>query len=162
MANNTGWAAGRGQGLTYATAGFTAATFTSLATGSVVVASSAIVNTTALDLYADVSFAFTLAATGTPVGAYMSLYLLPLNQDATTYGDNTPTGTTAPGASYLVSSALVAITAGNGVIVGTFRGITLPPANFKFAIVNNLTVGLNGTNANAVVSYRTYNEGLNL
>lgn len=160
MANTTAWVAGRGQGLTYASAGFTAADFNSLASGSVVVASTAITNTTALDIYADVSFILTMGAT-TVAASYMALYILPLNQDASTYGDAIANGTAAPSASYLVSS--VGVKAGvtsTNTIVGTFRGVVLPAGNFKFAIVSNLTVALSATAA-ATVSYRTYNENLN-
>ena len=51
------------------------------------------------------------------------------------------------------------VTSGN-TVTGTFRGIVLPPGNFKFAIVNNTTVALNATAA-ATVEYRSYNENLN-
>lgn len=154
------WIGGNGQGLTYGSAGFTVANFNSLASGSVVVASSAITNTSALDIYADVSYSLTVGGTTTGT-SYVALYLLPLNQDGTTYGDATANGATAPTAAYLVSTstALSGVTSGNA-IVGTFRGIILPPGNFKFAVVNQLGVALNAAAA-ATVSYRTYVENLN-
>jgi len=159
-AGTSAWISGNGTGLTYATAGFTATDFNSLATGSVVVATSAITNTTALDIYGDVSYVLTVGGT-TTASSYLSLYLLPLNQDGTTYGDGTATGTTAPTATYLVSTNTVrsAITSGS-TITGTFRGIILPPGNFKLAVVNQLGVALNAAAA-ATVSLRTYNENLN-
>lgn len=159
-AGTSSWIAGNGQGLTYATAGFTAANFNSLASGSVVVASSAITNTSALDIYADVSFVLTVGGTTTAT-SYLILYLLPLNQDGTTYGDNTANGTTLPGAGYQVASVQVlsGVTTGN-TIVGTFRGVVLPPGNFKWAIGSELGIALNASAA-ATVSYRTYNENLN-
>jgi len=160
MANKTSWVAGAGVGLTYTSAGFTAADFNSLANGSVVVASSAVTNGTALDQYADVSFIFTMGGTTTATSIF-TLYVLPLNRDASTYGDGVANGSTAPVAGYFVSSVGVktGVTSGN-TVTGTFRGIVLPPGNFKFAIVNNTTVALNATAA-ATVEYRSYNENLN-
>jgi hypothetical protein len=160
MANTTGWIAGRGPGLTWTTAGFTAANFNSLANGSVVVASTALVNGTNLDLYADVSFVLTVGGT-TTTSSYFALYLLPLNQDGTTYGDNTANGATPPSTSYQVASAgVLSGVASGSTVVGMFRGILLPPGSYKFAITNNLGVALNAT-ASATVNYRTYNENLN-
>lgn len=160
MANRTAWVAGLGQGLTYGSAGFTATDFNSLANGSVVVATSAITNGTALDLYADVSFVLTVGGT-TTTASFFSLYILPLNQDASTYGDGIATGTVAPVAGYLVGSIGVksGVTTGN-TVTGTFRGHVLPPGSFKYAVVNNSTVALNASAA-ATVSYRTFLENLN-
>src|SRR5215475_14109204 len=137
MANNTGWVAGRGQGLTWGSAGFTVANFNSLASGSVVVATTAIANATPLDLYADVSYVLTVGGTTTAT-SYMALYILPLNQDASTYGDGTPTGTAAPAAAYMAGSAGVRSGIASGAtITGIFRGVVLPPGNFLFALTNN-------------------------
>lgn len=160
MANTTAWIAGRGPGLTWTTAGFTAANFNSLANGSVVVASTALVNGTNLDLYADVSFVTTVGGT-TTASSYYALYLLPLNQDGTTYGDNVANGSAAPAAGYQVSAVgVLSGVASGSTVVGTFRGIVLPPGSYKFAIVNNLGIALSATAA-ATVNYRTYNENLN-
>jgi hypothetical protein len=160
MAYTTRWVAGGGQGLTYGAAGFTATDFNSLADGSTVVAASAIANGTALDIHADVSFSVVVGGT-TVSTSHFNLYLLPLNQDGTTYGDAAATGATPPSASYLVSSVGVksGVTSGNAV-VGTFRDIVLPPGSFKFAVQNSTSIALNSAAA-AVVSYRTYDENLN-
>lgn len=160
MANTTRWVAGGGQGLTYGSAGFTASDFNSLSAGNVVVASSAITNGTPLDLYADVSFSIVVGNTTTST-SYFALYILSLNQDGTTYGDGTATGSTPPSAGYQVSAIGVksGVTSGNAV-TGTFRGVVMPPGSFKFAMFNGLNVALNSSAA-AVVSYRTYNENLN-
>jgi hypothetical protein len=163
MANNTGWVAGRGQGVTYGSAGFTTTNFNSMIVGGLVVASSAIVNTTALDLYADLSFSLVNGATTMTVASYLSLYILPLNQDGTTYGDASVTNNstvTPPAPQYLVASVGVPLVASAGTIVGTFRGILLPVGNFKFAISNN-TAGAMAASAAAAFNYRTYNESLN-
>ena len=160
MANTTGWIAGRGVGLTWTTAGFTAANFNSLANGSVVVASSAINNTTAMDLYADVSFTVVVGGT-TTTSSYLTLYRLPLNQDGTNYGDGVGNGATIPAPGYQAASigVIPGITSGANV-VGIFVGAILVPGNFKFAIVNNLGVALH-TTAAATFNNRTYNENLN-
>ncbi len=160
MTDKTSWVAGAGQGLTYGTSGFTLTDFNSLANGSVVVASSAITNSSALDLYADVSFVLTVGGT-TIATSRLDLYILPLNQDASTYGDGAANGATPPVGQYQVSAVGVksGVTNGN-TITGTFRSVVLPPGNFKFAVVNGLGVGLNATAA-AAMSYRTYNENLN-
>lgn len=159
MANTTAWIAGRGQGLTWGTAGFTAANFNSMSSGNSVVATTTIANGTPLDLYADVSFSFfTGGATNT--ASYLALYLLPLNQDGTTYGDGFATGPGAPAPAYQAASAAVIAGLSGTTIVGTFRGIVLPPGSFRFAISNQLGAALNAAAA-AVVNYRTYNENLN-
>lgn len=160
MTATTAWVAGHGQGLTYGTSGFTLTDFNSLANGSVVVASSAITNSSSLDQYADVSFVFTVGGTTTAL-SFFSLYILPLNQDGSTYGDGIANGSTAPAASYQVGAVNVksGVTSGN-TVTGTFRSVVLPPTNFKFAVVNNSAVTLNATAA-AAVSYITYDENLN-
>lgn len=161
MANTTGWVSGRGQGLTtYGSAGFTVANFNSLASGSVVVATTTIANGTPLDLYTDVSFSIVVGGTTTATSRF-DLYLLPLNQDNSTYGDNTANGATPPASTYQVSSCVVLTGVASGsAVVGTFRGIVMPPGSFRFAMTNQLGVALNAAAA-AVVNYRTYNENLN-
>lgn len=161
MANKSSWVAGAGgSGLTYATSGFTLTDFNSLAAANSVVAASAITNSSSLDLYADVSFSVVVGGTTTATSR-MDLFLLPLNQDATTYGDGAASGATLPSVGYQVASVGVktGVTNGNAV-TGTWRGVVLPPGNFKFAVVNQLGVALNATSS-AAVSYRTYNENLN-
>jgi hypothetical protein len=161
MASTTGWVSGRGQGLTWGSAGFTAANFNSLANGSSV-SSTAINNSTNLDLYADVSFSMACGGT-TTAASFIAVYLLPLNQDGTTYGANTiaanGTSTAAIPATYQVGALNVAVGATGTVMAGTFRGIVLPPGSFILALTNNLGVAMNASAA-ATVQYRTYNENL--
>lgn len=158
-AGTSSWVSGNGQGLTYGSAGFTASCFNSLANGSGCVTSQ-IDNSTALDLYTDLSFVLTVGGT-TTAGSYFTLYLLPLNQDGTTFGDNTGSGGTAPQSTYAVGSVLVksGITTGN-TVVGSVRGVLLPPGKFILGLWNNTGIALNAAAA-ATVSYRTYNENLN-
>ena len=156
MSNTAKWIAGAGQGLTWGAA--FGAEINSLAAGSVAVSSIVIANGTALDLYADVSFALT-GTTPASGAAYFALYLLALNQDASTYGDATASGTVLPGGSYLVASVPVPLSQTSAVLTGIARGIILPPGSFKFAIANQTGNAL-AASANTI-AYRTYNENLN-
>ena len=156
MANLTKWAAGAGAGLTWTSCFGTE--LNSLATGSVAVSTTIIANGTPLDLYADVSFSLT-GTTGATGSVYFALYLLPLNQDGTTYGDGTASGTTAPGATYMVSSAIVPNSKTSVALTGMFRGIILPPLSFKFALVNQTGNSLSASGN--TIKYITYLENLN-
>lgn len=163
MAGTAAWIAGNGNsgaGLTWFSAGFTATNFNSLAAGNQV-ASSVYANGTALDLYADLSFSFVVGGT-TTIASYVSAFLLPLNQDGTTYGDGaSATGATNPSAQYLVGSVGVRSGIASGsAVTGTIRGIILPPGSFVWTLANNLGVAL-GSAAAAAVLMRTYNENLN-
>jgi hypothetical protein len=140
---------------------FTAGDLNSLATGSCALSTAAITNGTALDLYADVSFIVTVGGT-TTTSSYMTLYLLPLQQDGSTYGDGTASGSTPPVAvPYLISTCMVksGVTSGS-TISGMFRGLVLPPGDFKFVLCNQLGVALNAT-ASLTMKYRSFNENLN-
>jgi hypothetical protein len=142
----------------YASCAFTAADFNSLANGSIAImpTSAAIDNTANLDDYMDVSFSLVTGGT-TAATSFFSLYLLPLNQDASTYGDNTATGATLTAPSYWMTNAFVktGITSGTA-LVGTFPTIWLPRKKFILGIANNLGVALNSSAA-AAVQYNTTN-----
>jgi hypothetical protein len=153
MANINKWIAGAQS--TWASAGFTAADFNSLGNGSVAVATTTIDNSTNNDMFLDVSFAVKNGGTATTSTSTFALYLLPLNQDATSYGDGTTTGSTAPSASYWKTSCGVS-GASNATLNGTFPRIQIPNAKFRLAIVNNAGAALNAT-ASATVQYQTFN-----
>src|SRR5579872_5459863 len=78
------WIAGSGQGLTWGDA-FSTATLNSIASGNAILSDLQIDNSTALDLFGDVSIALASAAFAAP--NYVGVYLYPLNKDGTTYGD---------------------------------------------------------------------------
>jgi hypothetical protein len=131
----------------WSTISFASGAFNSLAAGSSVISSAAIANGTNLDPFADISFALTLGGT-TVVGSTLSLFLLPLNQDGTTYGDGRTASSGAlsgafPAGSYLatVAGVQVGVPSGN-TITGTFRRVELPRADFLVCIGNGLTVAL--------------------
>ena len=132
MSNTAIWNAS----LTYAAALTTE--LNSLAAGSCAVAAADYDNTT--NLYTDgwVSVALPTLATGAGAPS-LDLYLLPLNQDATTYGDGTVSGTVSPSGAYYVGSITWQPSLASGTQVGSIQLPNgLPPTKFKLAVVNNI------------------------
>lgn len=165
-ANRTAWTAGNGQGLTYSsrTTAFGTADLTSLASGSSVLSSGTpIANGTNLDMYADISVEITVASSTPSAGGYIAIYIAPLQQDGTTYGDGQLTAGT--GAAYLppYSPACIIPLANQAMtlMAGSCTGVLLPPGSFQFVAYNGSGVAFSGTAANNVVSFRTYNLNLN-
>lgn len=142
-------------GLTWATCGFTLTDFNSLASGSCVVASTGFDNATDQDLLIDLSFSFVVGGT-TLTSSIIAAYLLPLNQDGSTYGDGTATGSALPAVGYHQGQIApkVGVTSGNA-ITGTIQRILLPPGAGKLAIGSVLGVALNSS-ASAAVKARVY------
>lgn len=146
----------------YTSCGFVATDFNSLGYLSTILmpTSAAIDNTVNLDNYMDVSFSLVVGGT-TTAGSFFSLYLLPLNQDATTYGDGLSSPSiTSPGASYWMTNAFVRAVTSGTALVGTFPTIWLPRKKFILGITNNLGVSLS-VGAAAVVQYNTTNINAN-
>ena len=77
------WVGGAGQGLTWGTLDTT--TFASLANGNALISGTQIDNSVAFDLFADVEL--DLASLSPVAPNYVGIYLYPLNQDGSTYGD---------------------------------------------------------------------------
>lgn len=135
----------------------TAADFNSLADGSFVLLTGTIDNSTNLDLMAEISG--TVVVGGTTVArSCMPLFLLPQNQDGSTYGDGTATGTSAPNSSYWVSTlgARVGVTSGNASVMITPRPFLLTRGVHKLGVQSKLTVALHAT-ASAAFYIRTTN-----
>ncbi len=149
------WIAGSGQGLTYGDA-FSTATLNSIASGNAILSDLQIDNSSALDIFADISIALASAAFASP--NFIGFYLYPLNKDASTYGDGR-FGTSASGpppSSYWVGN--IGIVAGTQVQEGTLRGIILPPGKFKFVLYNQGGVAFAGSGNTC--QYRTYNRSV--
>jgi hypothetical protein len=147
------WIAGSGQGLTWGDA-FTGSTLNSLANVSSLLSDIAITNGTALDLFADISFALGSAAFTAP--AYIMFGLYPLNKDGTTYGDGRFGSAVAAvfPSNYLAGSAgLVAATQAQ---TGSITGILLPPGTFKFIVFNGGNIAW--ASSGNTIQYRTYNR----
>lgn len=124
--------------LTYAAQFNAGADLNSLASGSCAVSSTVYDNTT--NLYTDAWVSCSLPTLATGAGApSLDVYLLPLNQDGTTYGDGAASGTVAPSAAYYVGSITWAPSLPSGTQVGSIQLPTgMPPTKFKLAVVNNI------------------------
>lgn len=147
-------------GQALASAGFTAADFNSLANGSFVLASTAIDNSTNLDLWGELSGQAEVGGTTTAT-SYFGLWLLPRNRDGSTYGDGTANGANLPSSVFWVTSAgpKVGVTSGNAGII-TFPRVLLPRGLFKWGISNHCGAALDAT-ANATWEFLTTNLNTN-
>lgn len=109
----------------------------SLAAGSVAVSSVIIDNTT--NLFTDAWISVALGAVATGAGApNLAFFLMPLNQDGTTYGSGIASGTLAPPDQYGGSINWPASQASAALTGQVKLGIELPPNKFKLAVVNNI------------------------
>jgi hypothetical protein len=127
----------------------------SLANGSAVASTIAIDNSSTGNIFCDLSISLTTTATASPF--FLGVYLYPLNQDGTTYGDgrfSTGAGVAAvPPSNYSVGS--IGLSTVSGAQVGSLSRIVLPLTSFKFVIYNQAGVALSTGNT---VSYRMYNR----
>lgn len=160
MVARTAWVAGNGVGFTW-TAGITAASIATLATGNTFVENTITVsNGTSLDMLADVSIRGTLASSTTVAGANVALFLFDLLDDGTSYGDGqfTP-GTAAAKTPVFPAEGQVSPPIGGSTTTfkGIIKRILLAPGTFHWAIQNNLGFSFTACS----VLYRTYNINLN-
>jgi hypothetical protein len=163
-ANRAAWTAGNGVGYTWTTA-INGSDLVSLASGSTALSSVAdITNQTAQDIYADVSVELTIASSTPAAGAVLYIYVVPLQQDGTTYGDGELASGGAMARAYPfapVCSIPLETAVATTLLAGFCQGIVIPPGSFRFALNNGSTITLSATAANNVVKYRTYNIQLN-
>lgn len=145
---------GNGAGLTWTSCFSTEVN--SVVSGNAILSATQIDNTTALDVFADVSVSLgsVTAGSGAP---YIGLYLYPLNEDGSSYGDGRFGSSAAgpPASSYFVGS-IPCVASATGVITGMIRGVILPPGKFKFVLYDGAGVTL--ASSGNVVNYRTYNR----
>ena len=118
----------------------------SLAAGSFALSSVILDNTT--NLFTDGWLSAALGAVATGTGApSLDFYLLPLNQDGTTYGDGTVSGTVLPAAGYYIGSMTWAPSLASAAQTGQFKiASILPPNKFKLGVVNNIGNALAASN----------------
>lgn len=152
------WTAGAGVGTTW-TACTGAADLTSLTSAySVLASSTAIANQTYGDVFCDVSVSIPSITTVAP--AYLGIYMFPLNEDGSTYGDGqftAGTGSAAiPGAQYFAGSIFFPV--GTQACVGMAMKLVIPFGTFLFLFQNNLGVATSSSAGTA--KYRTYCLGL--
>ncbi len=151
------WIAGT-VGLTWTNLFNSGADINSIVNGNAIMSSTNCDNSSNLDIFADVSVALGSITSG--AGAYLGLYLYPLNQDGSAYGDGRFGSSAAgpPPSQYFVGQiGLVASVtqAQNGIV----RGIIMPPGQFKFVIYNQSGATLAGSGGNTC-QYRTYNRAI--
>jgi hypothetical protein len=147
------WIAGSGQGLTWGNA-FTGTTLNSIASGNAIISDIQVDNSSALDIFADLSI--NLASLTIVAPNYVGVYLYPLNADGTTYGDGRFGSSAAgpPASNYWVGNIIMPT--GTAAAEGTTRGIIMPPGKFKFLLYNQAGVAFAATSNTC--QYRTYNR----
>lgn len=150
------WIAGSGVGLTW-TAAVTASTLDSIVNGNAILSNTQIDNSSALDVFCDLSMAFGSITWAAP--NYVGVYLYPLNADGSTYGDGRfgTSATGVPPSGYFVGA--IGCPVGAAVAEGTIRGIILPPGAFKFVFYNQSGATWVGSGGNSA-KYRTYNRAI--
>jgi hypothetical protein len=162
-ANRTSWTAGNGVGYTW-TAVMGTGDMTSLAAGSTVLSTLSITNQTAQDQFADLSGVWTVISATPPAGAYIGVYLMPLNSDGTTYGTaemaSGATITRKPAAG-LACSLPLETTVATTTLAGSCTEVVIPPGTFRIAVYNGSGAALSSTAGNNTLLYRSYNINLN-
>lgn len=150
------WIAGSGAGIAWS-ASIMSTDLNSLASGSALLQAADIDNSASLDLFADFSLHLASAAFVAP--NFIGLFLYPLNDDATTYGDGrftsaaAMTAANAPTPYWRGNFPLVAATQAQN---GTVSGVLLPPGKCRVVLWNQGGVNLAATLN--TLKYRTYNR----
>lgn len=147
------WIAGT-VGLTW-TAAITSSTLNSIVNGNAIISDTALNNSSNLDIFFDVSFRGGSVTTVAP--NYIGIYLYPLLDDGSTYGDG-KFGTSAagpPSSTYYIGSIVLPI--GTQAITGALLFNVMPPGQFKLLVYNQAGVTLAGSGANSLL-WRTYNR----
>ncbi|MDE1988994.1 MAG: hypothetical protein KGI82_00870, partial [Betaproteobacteria bacterium] len=147
--------------------GTSGADLDSLAAGSCAVSSTIYDNTASLYTDAWVSCSLPTLATGTGAPS-LDVYLLPLNQDGTTYGDGTASGTVAPSGAYYVGSITWAASLASGTRVGSIQlptGILNGAAGFNSGstqVIQPVQGGVNGVDYAVTCTCPTTQSNLTL
>ncbi len=161
-ANRTAWTAGNGAGLTWTTA-FNGTDFTTSqpTTGQSILSTVTITNGTALDQFMDLSVVQTIGSNTVVAGANITLWLVPLAADGSTYTPALTAGTVSSNILPIPPVCVIPLfaAASQTIMTGTCTGIVIPPGSFKIAEQNN--TGFTYTNTTQVHDYRTYNQNLN-
>lgn len=168
MVNRTAWTGGNlNTGLSW-TGLFSSSDINLMSPGQSVRSSLGdITNGTGLDMFMDVSLKIVFSqttATGITAGSNVALYLMPLLQDGTTYGDGSIPTAGAGGFTTIVPSIPPAAiftcrTGGSQTFFGGFaQAILIPPGSFQCALVNNFAISFGGSQA---CYFRSYNIQLN-
>lgn len=130
----------------------------SLPSGDAILCSIPIANQTNLDLYAN--FSFTFGSVATMAGApYVQLYLYPLNQDGSTYGDGNWGSAAAgpPAAQYATNCIIPSAVSTTATFKGECWNVPIPPVAFKVVLYSNLNTTGNAAASGNVVYIQTSN-----
>lgn len=128
----------------------------SLASGNAIASGAAIDNSSLLDLFMDVSIAL---GSFTPVAPnFLGIYVYPLNQDGSTYGDGRFGSAAAgpPGANYY--GGFISLVKAAQAQKGVCNRIIVPPGSFKIVVYNGAGATLAGS-ANTLY-YRMYDRAI--
>lgn len=150
------WVAGT-VGLPWTAAYTTAATFDSIASGNAILSDLQIDNSGNLDVFYD--FALILGSAAFVAPNFIGVYLYPLTQDGTTYGDGRFGSSAAgpPPANYWERD--IGLVAATQAQTGAYLRGVMPPGKFKFVLYNQGGVTLGGSGGNKIY-YRTYNRSI--
>lgn len=150
------WIAGSGQGLTWGNA-ITASTLNSIVNGNAILSDVAIDNSSALDMFCDLSMVFGSITWAAP--NYIGVYMYPYSDDASHYGDGRFGSSAAgpPAPQYWVGHIICPT--GAAAAYGQLLRIPLLPGQFKFVFYNQAGATLAGSGANTA-KYRTYNRAI--
>jgi len=144
----------------YTSCGFAAGDINSLANAAGIVATSATLdNSSNLDTLMQISGTITMGGTTSASGAFLKFYIVPQNQDGTTYGDQI---TTIPSSNYEVATVGIKGTVGSGTAITWTTSYFFIPTRgvFKVAIYNGTGAAFNASAA-ATINCRTTNINLN-
>lgn len=148
------WTGGSGVGFTWTSLMTTE--LNSLASTNALLGGTAVSNQTALDIFCDFSIVLGSAAFVAP--NFIGVFLYPLNDDGSTYGDGR-FGTAAAGPpplNYGVGS--IGLVAATQAQTGTLTRIIMPPGTWKPVLWNQGGVALNASGN--TLKYRTYNRAI--
>lgn len=115
-------------------------------------------NATNLDLYA--KFSVNLGSVTSGAGSpYVAIYIYPLNEDGTTYGDGEFTSSAVgPPPTTYSGCSIPTLASTTQTVVGSCITM-IPPTNFKIVLYNNLLVNM-AASANTV-DFQTFNRQVN-
>lgn len=148
------WIAGSGAGLSWASLMTTE--LNSIANGNAILGGTSVANGTAMDIFCDFSIVLASAAFVAP--NYIGIYLYPLNDDGSSYGDGRFSSSAAgpPPSNYLIGS--IVIVAATQAQTGTLLRAVMPPGTWKPVIHNGGGVALAASGN--TLKYRTYNRAI--
>ncbi len=148
------WVGGSGQGLTWGSLMTTE--LNSIASGNAILGGTAVANATPMDIFCD--FSLVLASLAAIAPNFVGLYLYPLNDDGSSYGDSRFGSSAAgpPPSNYSVGS--IGVVAATQAQTGTLLRVVMCPGTWKPVLFNQCGVAL--ASSGNTLKYRTYNRAI--